>query len=536
MTFVESIGAWWYHSHYVHRILAALIKDTGRTVLIRGGIRLTGGMLAKSILADASLLRRNGIGHGSVVAILTQPNHPIMLTVRYAAHLLGATTVCIRSDNARSDDRMLPADDQARMLAETGACLLVADSASAERARALCQNLACSVAETELRSDATGEVAAELGREASTLPAPGYGPRDSLVITYTSGSTGRPKGVRHSYAAWNNIVTAVGAATAGTAHCVFLAVTPIAQTVALMLDGTLASGGSVVVLERFSVDGVLHAFDTLGVTHCYLAVPHLYALVEDSRLARTDLSRLRQVVYSGSPATPHRVARAAEVFGPALIQSYGSTEGGPITILGPADHRDPALLPTVGRPYPGVRVRVCDGDPGNELPPGRTGEIWIRSRNVMDGYVNNPELTAQVLRDGWLRTGDLGHWDERGYLRLTGRIGHVIKSGGLKVYPATIEQALLSHNAVDGAAVFAVRNRDDIEDAYAAVTMRPGLGCTIGDLREHLAAVLSPAHVPATIARWADLPVDASGKTDYRRLRALVEAGSHRRDGLLVEG
>jgi fatty-acyl-CoA synthase len=135
MTFVESIGAWWYHSHYVHRILAALIKDTGRTVLIRGGIRLTGGMLAKSILADASLLRRNGIGHGSVVAILTQPNHPIMLTVRYAAHLLGATTVCIRSDNARSDDRMLAADDQARMLAETGACLLVADSASAERAR-----------------------------------------------------------------------------------------------------------------------------------------------------------------------------------------------------------------------------------------------------------------------------------------------------------------------------------------------------------------------------------------------------------------
>jgi fatty-acyl-CoA synthase len=532
---LEPIEAWQNHEHYVYRILAALIREPKRTAVVGADLSLTAEAFAQSILTAASLLRQNGAAHRSTVAILTQANHPHMLTFRYAAHLLGATAVYIRSNNARSDEEMLPAADQARMLAEVGAGLLVADAANISRGRHLCRDLPCDAVAAELGVGAAGTSAIDLGRAARALPRAFHGPHSRLLVTYTSGSTGRPKGVCHSYAGWNNMVANFEAAVCRPLPSRFLAVTPVGQTVGLMIDGSLAAGGSVVLHEHFTADRVLHAFAELGVTDCYLAVPHLYALSDDTRIARTDLSRLRHVIYSGSPAAPHRMAEAARVFGLALVQSYGSTEAGPITYLGPRDHRDTGLLATVGGPYPGVRVRVCHQDPSRELPAGHTGEIWVQSRNIMAGYLSDPGLNMRVLRDGWLRTGDLGYWDDRGYLRLVDRIDHVIKNGGLKIYPATIERTLMMHADVSDAAVFGIRRRD-YEEAYAAVTFRPGAACTLSELREHLSAALSPAQVPATIAQWAVLPADDSGKTDKRRLRAFVEMGECAHHGLLAEG
>jgi fatty-acyl-CoA synthase len=527
--------AWNNHEHYVYKILSALVREPNRNVITATTLSLTAGALAESILSAASLLRQNGVTQGSTVAILTAANHPHMLTIRYAAHLVGATAVYIRSINARSDEGMLPAADQAHMLAEVGAGLLVTDAASFSRGRDLCRGLSCHAVAADLDVAVTTEPAHDLRRATRTLSAADFGPHRRLVIIYTSGSTGRPKGVCHSYRAWNNMVAGFEAVVRGTSPPVFLAVTPIAQTVGVMTDGVLAAGGSVILHERFSVDAVLQAFTELAVTDCYLAVPHLYALTDDARIASHDLSKLRNVIYSGSPAAPHRIAEAARAFGRALLQSYGSTEAGPISYLGPWEHLDADLLSTVGRPYPGVRVRVCHRDPRRELPTGRTGEIWVKSGNLMEGYLSDPVLNAKVLRDGWLRTGDLGYLDHRGYLRLAGRIGHVVKNSGLKVHPATIERALLMHPDVNDAAVIGTRHRHDYEEAYAAVTLRPGARSTLSELREHLSSVLSPDQAPAIVARWAVFPADASGKTDKLRLRALVEEGNCARHGLLAE-
>jgi fatty-acyl-CoA synthase len=523
------------HEHYVYRILSALIREPDRTVVIGAGLSLTAGALAQSIFAVVSLLRQNDATHGSTVAILTKANHPHMLTIRYAAHLVGATAVYIRSSNARSDEQMLPASDQAQMLAEVGAGLLVTDAASLARGRELCRDLSCNVVAADLDVATASESAADLGNATHTLPGAGYGPHSRLVVVYTSGSTGRPKGVCHSYGAWNNMVAGFEAVVRGASPPRFLAVTPVGQTVGVMLDGTLAAGGSVVLHERFSAGRVLHAFAELGVTDCYLAVPHIYALTDDPQIAGMDLSKLRNVIYSGSPAAPHRIAQAARVFGRTLLQSYGSTEAGPISYLGPWEHLKADLLPTVGRPYPGVRVRVCQPDHGRELPPGRTGEIWVRSGNIMTEYLSDPQLTAQVLRDGWLRTGDLGFADGKGYLNLVGRIGHAIKNAGLKVYPDTIEKTLMMHPDVTGAAVIGISHRRDYEEAYAAVTLRRGAASTLSELREHLTAVLSADQAPAVIAQWEILPADNCGQMDKHRLRALVEGGDCARHGLLAE-
>ena len=523
------------HEHYVHRILSALIREPERVVVIGTGLSLTAGTLTQSIFAVASLLRQNGATHGTTVAILTEANHPHMLTIRYAAHLVGAAAVYIRSSNARSDEQMLSAADQAQMLTEVGADLLVTDAASLGRGRELCRDLACSAVAADLHLAATSESAAGLGHATHTLPDANYGRHSRLVVVYTSGSTGRPKGVCHSYGAWNNMAAGFEAVVRGTSPPRFLAVTPISQTVGVMLDGTLAAGGSVVLRDRFSVDEVLYAIAELGVTDCYFAVPHIYALTDDIRIAATDLSELRNVIYSGSPAAPHRIAQAVRVFGRTLLQSYGSTEAGPISYLGPWEHLKPDLLPTVGRPYPGVRVRVSQPGHRRELPPGRTGEIWVKSGNLMSEYLSDPGLTAQVLRDGWLRTGDLGFLDDNGYLRLVGRIGYAIKNRGLKLYPDTIEKTLMMHPDVSGAAVIGISHRKDYEEAYAAVILRPGATSALSELREHLNVALSADQAPATIAHWSILPVDDSGKTDKRRLRALVEGGDCARHGLLAE-
>lgn len=524
------------HEHYVYRILSALVREPERTVVVGSGLALTAGALAQSVFSVASQLRDNGIAHGSTVAILTDANHPHMLTIRYAAHLVGATTAYIRSSNARSDEWMLPAADQSRMLTEVDAALLVTDAASLARGRELCRDLHCDAIPAELNAALPTESAARLGSAIHSVPSPGYGPHSRLIVVYTSGSTGRPKGVCHSFAAWNNMVAGFENVVRGSSAPRFLAVTPIGQTVGVMIDGTLAAGGSVVLHEHFVLDEVLRAFTGLRVTDCYLAVPHIYALSDDPRVAEMDMSRLRNVIYSGSPAAPHRIVKAAQVFGRSLLQSYGSTEAGPISYLGAFEHRRADRLPTVGRPYPGVRVRVCWPGRVREAPTGHTGEIWIKSGNIMSEYLSDPELTAQVLRDGWLRTGDLGFLDSSGYLTLTGRIGNAIKNNGLKVYPDTIERTLLAHPDVDCAAVVGIRHRKDYEEAYAAVVLRPAATATLNDLREHLNAGLSADQVPAIVAQWDALPVEDSGKTDKRRLRAFIEGGDCVRHGLVAEG
>ena len=524
------------HEHYVHRILSALIREPERTVVIGSSLALTAGAIAQSVFSVASQLRENGITHGSTVAILTEANHPHMLTIRYAAHLVGATTAYIRSSNARSDEWMLPAADQTRMMAEIGASLLVTDAASLARGREICRDLPCDAVTAELNAALPTESVVELGNAIHSVPGAGYGPHSRLIVVYTSGSTGRPKGVCHSFGAWNNMVAGFENVVRGAAPPRFLAVTPVGQTVGVMLDGTLAAGGCVVLHERFILDHVLQACTDQGITDCYLAVPHIYALTDAPRVAEMDMSSLRNVIYSGSPAAPHRIAKAARAFGRSLLQSYGSTEAGPISYLGAWEHRRPDRLPTVGRPYPGVRVRVCQPGRVRELPAGHSGEIWVKSGNIMSEYLSDPQLTAQVLRDGWLRTGDLGFLDDSGYLTLTGRIGDAIKNNGLKVYPDTIERTLMAHPDVDAAAVIGIRHRKDYEEAYAAVVLRPGAAATLSDLREHLNDELSADQVPAIITHWAALPTTDSGKTDKQRLRALVEGGDCLHHGLLAEG
>lgn len=498
---------------YAHRLLAALERDRTRAVVHRPGTSVTAGELRASVLGTAALLSSLRVGPGTTVAILTGPNHPLMLSARYAVHLLGATSVYVRSMNPRTDTETFSLATQTRLLSDLGVPLLLVDEEDEESA----------ARGTWLARRRPGLTVRAIPRGAGghdTPPeAPPPRPDDLAVVDFTSGSTGRPKMVAQRHGTREHLVGRLADGLDPRGPATLLSVTPISHTTAPMADAVLCGGGTVVLHDAFDADATLAAVAEHRVTDAYLAVPHLYRLLDHPLVTSYDLSSLRRITYSGTPAAPQRVREAVRLLGDVLIQVYGTTEAGGISSLTPLDHREPELLGSVGRPFPWVRVQIREPGTGIPLERGRTGEIWVSSPTVSAGYLDDAELTADAYHDGWLRTGDLGHRDPYGYLRLDGRIGDVIKHGGLKLDPAAIEAALLQHPQVRQAAVFGVTDEDLVEQVHAAVELHSGAGRTSCDLRGYVAATLTKEHAPVGVSVWPELPLTPSGKPDRARLR-----------------
>ncbi|MCE7080570.1 class I adenylate-forming enzyme family protein [Streptomyces sp. ST2-7A] len=515
--------AWARHEHYVLRLLWRLSRRPGDEVLRTPRESSDGASLAREVCALAATLRRVGTGPGTTVAVLTEPNHPAMPAARWAAHLLGACVVHIRATNPRSDTVTLSTDTRLRVLAETGATVLVTDAGHAEQAAELVRRAPGPLRLVGVGTRAPGT--ATSGDDGLVRPGdlPAHDPARRAVVAFTSGSTGEPKGIVQSFATWNAIVNSFPGGTEPGERTGILVVTPLAHTVGSMVDAVLCDGGRAVLHEGFDPGEVLRAFGSGTITDAYLAVPHLYALIDHPALPDTDLSRLRRVVYSGTPASPRRIAEAHRVFGDCLIQLYGTTEAGGISGLTPLDHREPELLSSVGRPFPWVRVVIRDPDTGAEVPRGETGEVVVEAPTVMDGYLSDPAPTWPTGPDPeetGLRTGDLGHWDVYGYLHLDGRVGQVIKSGGLKIHPTAVEQALLTHPGVAQAVVYGVRAEDLTEYVHAIVVPRPGAAPTADELRSLVGTTLSPLHTPTEITFREVLPLTERGKPDRAGLRS----------------
>lgn len=495
---------------YVGRVLAALRRDPDRPVVWWRDRPVTGAAMAADVVSVVAGLRAQGVRTGDTVALLTSANHPALLVGRYAAHLLGAAVVHVRSMNPRSDEDLLPARTQADVLAATGAGVLLADSAHLHRAAEL-----------------GGQPVAEGPLTVLRLPTAAPGPPDCAVIGFTSGTTGAPKLVAQPFRMWERMVARLAAALDTSEPVALLAATPLSHSVGPMVDAVLGLGGTVILHETFDPAAVLRDAVTKRITDVYLAVPHLYRLIEHPDVHRLTGSALRRIVYSGTPAAPSRIAHAVRVFGGArLTQVYGSTEAGGIAGLAPIDHGEPELLGTVGKPFPWATVRVVDPSTGLDQAPGAHGEVWVRSDTVLTGYVGMPERTAEVLSPGgWLRTGDIGRWDRHGYLTLIGRLNRLINIDGLWVCPSTVEQALLAHPDVTSAAVYSIRDLDRVEYLHAAVELRPHASRRLPPLRDHVANLLSPLHAPHAYTLWDRMPTDETGRPDRARLRTRPVTG-----------
>ncbi|TMA36689.1 MAG: long-chain fatty acid--CoA ligase, partial [Deltaproteobacteria bacterium] len=261
--------------------------------------------------------------------------------------------------------------------------------------------------------------------------------------------------------------------------------------------GIWHSGATVVILPRAEPGAILQAIERERVTYFY-AVPTVFgSLLAVPDFDRFDLSSLRLLGGGTAAMTAGQVQRIMERFRCRnMVILYGSTEAGPVSVLRP---RDVARRPeTVGRPYLDVDVRLVD-ETGKGVPPGAVGEIAVRSEFTMRGYWRNPEETARTIRDGWVLTGDLGVFDDEGFLSIVGRCKEVIRSGGESIFPAEIERALAAHPAIREAGVVGIPDPHWGEAVVAAVVLRDGAALTAEDVvahvRQMLAGYKKPRHV-----------------------------------------
>jgi fatty-acyl-CoA synthase len=509
------------NENYVGRVLAASASDPDRIALWREGEELTAGRLSEAVLTAAQVLRRHFTEHAApIVAVLTVANSPATIILRYAANLAGATLVHLQSTNAVDPTDQMAAAGRQKILSRTGATFLAVDKENLDAARDLCDRLPDSPRLAALGALGPDVVDLSSGDPDAFDPdAVEIDPERPAVVICTSGTSGSPKAVTMPYRV-RSLYLKVGLELGfqSPEPIVYLSTLPVSNSSGTVVDLVLASGGTVVLHNGFEAGDVLQAVQQHRVSTLAITPPQLYLLLDHPDLATTDLSSIKNITHVGSPAAPGRLAEAVEVFGPVLTGLYGTTETSPISILTPQDHTDPQLRRTAGRLAAEVRIRDLDDD--RDVPPGGIGEVCVRSPSTMFGYWGEPELTAVTIRDGWVHTGDLGSIEENGYLRLHGRMGEVMKTNGIKVHPTDVENALLTHPEIAQAAVYCVIDDDRVEHIHAAVVVRRGSIVDSGTLIGHVAAELSPKHVPTGVTFHDALPLTGAGKPDRQTLAA----------------
>ncbi len=496
-----------FRSH-VEEILDALEKEPDREALVHGSRRVSAGELRGLVYGMARALRSQGLRRGHTVTLLSG-NLPETIAARYAAGLLGCAVNHLYAG--------LSADVHADILRDVETRALIVDPAHRERAADLARRVPSARVLVLGAGGDAGPDLVELAAEESTEVLPGSAhPQDICTIRHTGGTTGHPKAICTTFEQW----VSVGSDWPEGGQVRALVCTTLAHAAGLMADTTLHRGGTVVLQDEFEPGAVLAAIERERISHVFLLPPLLYQLMDHPDVDRTDTSSLRMLTYGGCASSPTRLAAAVRRFGPVLNQFYGQNEAGGISMLSPEDHdpRRPELLRTAGKIMEGVEVAVRDAD-GRHLPPGEHGELCVRSPHVMKGYWKQPELTAEVLRDGWLHTGDIGFVDADGYVTIVDRLKDMIVVVGGHVYTVELEDVLNSHPQVLQSAVLGVPDANLMERVHAVVVRTPDGDVGEKELRAMVRERKGAMYEPASITFIDALPLTDAGKPDKKLLR-----------------
>ncbi|WP_297006301.1 class I adenylate-forming enzyme family protein [uncultured Corynebacterium sp.] len=471
-----------------HRGDLPCVRDDDTTLTYRDFARRTD--------AAAAQFRDLGVGRGDVIATFL-PNRVEILVTMMAAWRLGAVMTPVNPGFTETEARHQLEDSDAR--------LIVGDTPGHSAAGRTV--LGCDDLHTE-------------PDPAWLAPEP-PGPADIALLIYTSGSTGRPKGVQQTHANIATTATALVEHMGFTADDHALLILPLFHANAIYASflPMMIVGGQLSITGTFSVRRFFTDVERLRPTY-FSGVPTIYSLLVTSPdLAGADTSSLNFAICGAAPASPELIEAAQSALDIPLIEGYGLTEGACVTTCNPRHGvRRPG---TVGVALPGQEIAVLD-DEGEPLPTGTPGEVAVRGPNIMRGYLNRPDATAETVVDGWLHTGDIGFLDVDGYLTLIDRKKDMIIRGGENIYPKEIESALTTHAGVLECAV--VGEPDPVlgEVPVAFVVSYPGAEITGDDLIEHLRPQLARIKLPRTIQIVGELPRNPVGKIDKPALRDLL--------------
>jgi fatty-acyl-CoA synthase len=470
-----------------------------------------GGLIA-SVEALAAALQSLDPVPGSRVGICARNTveHLLALLATYAA---GKVWVPLAPTNA-------PADLD-RMIAATRPTLIVADESVVERFTPIDAPVILAKADRPASGAASVRqlIADWLGRRpADVRRADG----DAQIIKFSGGSTGAPKPVVQSVRCLNAQVDGILGAFELDAGDVNLIAAPLTHGASCFVLPILRMGGTHALLEDPKPPRVLDAIESYRVTTMYAPPTLLYGMMSDPGAEGRSYATLRHVIYSAAPMRAQQIREAQRVFGPVIETAYGQVEAPQIvTAMRASELARDENLASVGRPSSVAEVAIMSPS-GELLPNGETGEIVVRGPLIMNGYLDRPDMTAEVIIDGWLHTGDLGAIDDRGYVFIRGRLREVINSGGFKIFPGDVETALGRHPAVTECCVFGVEDAKWGEMVQAAVRLTPGVVVNAADLIAFVKAEIGSVKAPKVVHFVAELPKNAAGKVSRSAVRALV--------------
>jgi len=370
-----------------------------------------------------------------------------------------------------------------------------------------------------------------------TAPLHQCEPEDLAALMPTGGTTGIPKGVMLTH---RNLGVSMANAIYNAPYApgepiVNLAAAPMTHTAGFLSLPASARGGTVVVLTKPDPGALLDAIEHHRVTEFFLPPTVIYRLLDMPGIERRDYRSLRYFMYGAAPMSVGKLRQAIQVFGPVMFQGYGQTEApGGIAALRPGEHfQNGAIasderLSACGQPSPMSVVQVQGAD-GRALPPGESGEICVRGDIVMKGYYKQPDKTAETIVNGWLQTGDVGHFDAQGFLHITDRKRDVIISGGFNVYPSEVEQVLWTHPAVLDCAVIGVPDEQWGEAVKAVIELKLGAAATAEELIALCREKLGSVKAPKSVDFIPQLPRSLVGKVLKKNIRDPYWASSGRR-------
>lgn len=515
--------------------LSVVLEDGARNIpenecLVFGDLRLNYALTNAIANQVANLLVSRGVRPGDRVA-LASPNLPYFPFVYYGALKAGAIVVPLNV--------LLTTREIAYHLEDSGAKALFSFTGSpdlplGERAFEAfqqvdtCQtyiDLPASPGATESTIDGAETLWKAIEAQSTGFESVRTEADDTAVIIYTSGTTGRPKGAELSH--HNLMMNAVESASLVNAHPegrdVALVVLPLfhifGQTV--MLNAALYRQATLVLMPRFDGNEALRLMGKEGVTS-FAGVPTMYwgllNAVKEAEPGTYDLEGIAGNIVdsvSGGAALPAQLAEDfTKTFGVGIKEGYGLSETSPVVSFN--NPRVKSKTGSIGRPIWGVEIKLIDGD-WNEQD--EVGEIAVRGHCVMKGYHNRPEVNAEVIKDGWFRTGDIARRDEEGFYFIVDRSKDMIIRGGYNVYPREVEEVLMTHEAVSMAAVIGVPHDTHGEEIKAFVIRQPDASIDAAELVGWAKERLAGYKYPREIEFRDELPMTSTGKILKRELR-----------------
>ena len=503
-------------------VLADVVERNARlrgaaTAFVFEGRSLSHRDFAARSFSLANVLLALGLAAQSRVAVLAQNR------VEYFEAFAGIGAAGLITVNLNW--RLSPAE-LSRIIADAEPEVLIFDTAS-EAVAATLRAAPClrhCIAFDEA-PDWARSYAALLAAASPARPAVLVSPEHIESLVYTSGTTGQAKGVMISHRALLDAATTLAWEGDARSEDRVLIVMPLFHVGGKIEQMAYWLTGATTFLHRaFEPAAVLRAVQQDAITAAHLAPTMVARLLDHPDLAATDRSSLRLVHYASAPMAVPLLRRAIEAFGPVFLQVYGMTECIVASMLKPSQHvlegPEAAVrrLSSAGQPCFGVQLRTVHPD-GSDTATDEPGEVLIRAPGLMSGYWNRDGLTLSVVRDGWFRTGDVGFLDEQGFLFIADRLKDMVISGGENIYSREVEDALMSHPAVEEAVVTGIADPEWGESVKAWIVVRQGQEVDAPTLIEHCRRMIASYKKPRVIAFTQTLPRLFNGKVDKKALR-----------------